>query len=184
MHIAQLSKDSIAALVGMCRPWYMKYRSCDHSALKAYFHFSPRSLWKEFQHFAMISSLQQLHLRLISLWWTLYMVPWWLDLWTGLGVLPLPPSHNWSLTRIQPSLSFPLCKNNATKIKCVCIIRGLGPKPIRVRVPSSWKTWSPEQTSNLVPSCIFQKKSDCFAQTFLQYLWHVTCLNVKDSRTR
>ena len=35
----------------------MKYRSCDHSALKAYFHFSPRSLWKEFQHFAMISSL-------------------------------------------------------------------------------------------------------------------------------
>ena len=107
-------------------------------------------------HWSHHSLIQQLHLRLISLWWTLYMVPWWLDLWTGLGVLPLPPSHNWSLTRIQPSLSFPLCKNNATKIKCVCIIQGQGPEPIRVRVPSSWKTWSPEQISNLVPSRIFQ----------------------------
>ena len=96
-------------------------------------------------HWSHHSLIQQLHLRLISLWWTLYMVPWWLDLWTGLGVLPLPPSHNWSLTRIQPSLSFPLCKNNATKIKCVCIIQGQGPEPIRVRVPSFWETWSPEK---------------------------------------
>ena len=138
----------------------------------------------QFQHFAMISSLQQLHLRLISLWWTLYMVPWWLDLWTGLGILPLPPSHNWSLTRIQSSLSFSLCKNNATKIKCFCIIRGLGPKPIRVRVPPSRKTWSREQISNQDPSLIFQTNPIAVQKHSCNICLNVSCLNVKDSRIK
>ena len=137
----------------------MKYRSCDHSALKAYFHFSPRSLWKEFQHFALISSLTYPTIAFAVDLFVMNPIhgPLMIGSMDRIGGPPLA-----SIPQLVPNedtilpLSFSLCKNNATKIKCVCIIRGLGPKPIRVRVPPSRKTWSREQISNQDPSLIFQ----------------------------
>ena len=163
----------------------MKYRSCDHSALKAYFHFSPRSLWKEFQHFALISSLTYPTIAFAVDLFVMNPIhgPLMIGSMDRIGGPPLA-----SIPQLVPNEdtilphSFSLCKNNATKIKCVCIIRGLGPKPIRVRVPSSWKTWSPEQISNLVPSRIFQTNPIVLHKHFCNIC--VTCLNVKQYRIK
>ena len=163
----------------------MKYRSCDHSALKAYFHFSPRSLWKEFQHFALISSL------------TYPTIAFAVDLFV------MNPIHGplmiGSMDRIggPPLASIPQLVPNEDTIlplflslqeQCnkdkMCLhhprTRTWTYQSQGTPVSKDLKPWTNQQPGSL---SYFSNKSDCFAKTFLHYLWHVTCLN-EDSRIK
>lgn len=137
----------------------MKYRSCDHSALKAYFHFSPRSLWKEFQHFALISSL------------TYPTIAFAVDLFV------MNPIHGplmiGSMDRIggPPLASIPqLVPNEDTTVSLFPSLQEQCNKDKMCLHHPRTRTWTyqsqgsfvlrdlkPWKTSNQVPSCVFQR---------------------------